>query len=347
LLPGKNKRVVVERDSQTIVSDSGIYYVEATKRVTTGGNYVLSSPGSGQAGYRWAWLRRVRSALASSTRHERARARQQRRDVVHDLRIAQVNLDTVAGGPPTVYGGRGTLTSCDDSIPDYHFEFKDAKRSGNTLVGRPAILYLKDIPVMWLPFFFSDTKQGRHNGILPPQFGVGDIVRNSPTYRRNVEHVGYYWALNDYMDLSTWLDWRSAAGATTGDPGWLKYNADWNYKWLDRFLGGRIGLTVHVTARRTDEQGHQLEPHAGFLAQQPLQQQSQLRLEYDAPASEHLQSLRGARDDLVAGNVSVQARTGVVLVGRDAKAVSRTRTGRSDFSDTVFDSRRRSASGNG
>ena len=243
LLPGKNKRVVVERDSQTIVSDSGIYYVESTKRVTTGGNYVLSSPGSGQAdiaGHGFG---------AYDLRSKAARVTNVRVPVNNGVTwfmtfgIAQVNLDTVAGGPPTVYGGRGTLTSCDDSIPDYHFEFRDAKRSGNTLVGRPAILYLKDIPVMWLPFFFSDTKQGRHNGILPPQFGVGDIVRNSPTYRRNVEHVGYYWALNDYMDLSTWLDWRSAAGATTGDPGWLKYNADWNYKWLDRFLGGRVGLT--------------------------------------------------------------------------------------------------------
>ena len=102
--------------------------------------------------------------------------------------------------------------------------------------------------MLWLPFFFSDTKNGRHNGILPPQFGVGDIVRNSPSYRRNVEHVGYYWALNDYMDLSAWLDWRSAAGATTGDPGWLKYNADWNYRWLDRFLGGRVGL-AYTTQR--------------------------------------------------------------------------------------------------
>ena len=40
---------------------------------------------------------------------------------------------------------------------------------------------------------------------------MGDIVRNSPTYRRNVEHLGYYWALNDYMDFATWLDWRSSA----------------------------------------------------------------------------------------------------------------------------------------
>ena len=243
LLPGKNKRVVVERDSQTIVSDSGIYYAQATKRVTTGGNYILSSPGTGQADIsghgQGAYDLRDRSARVSNVRLP------VNNGVMWFMSfgVAQVNLDSLGGRSPTVYGGRGSLTSCDDSIPDYHFEFKEAKRAGNSLVGRPAILYLKDIPVLWLPFFFSDTKNGRHNGILPPQFGIGDIVRNSPTYRRNVEHVGYYWAISDYMDLTAWLDWRSAAGATTGDPGWLKYNTDWNYRWLDRFLGGRVGLT--------------------------------------------------------------------------------------------------------
>ena len=76
-----------------------------------------------------------------------------------------------------------------------------------------------------------------------PQFGIGDIVRNSPTARRRVDHVGYYWALSDYMDFATWLDWRSGAGGTSTDPGWLKYSVDWDYKWLDRFLGGRIGTS--------------------------------------------------------------------------------------------------------
>ena len=243
LVPGKTKRVVVDRDSQTIVSDSGIYYAEATRRVTTGGHYTLSSPGTGQADInghgRGEYDLRGRSIRVTNVRLP------VNNGVMWYMSfgLAQVNMDSVSGKPPTVYGGGGSLTSCDDSIPDYHFEFKEAKRAGNSLVGRPAILYIRDIPVMWLPFFFSDTKNGRHNGIIPPQFGIGDIVRNSPTYRRNVEHVGYYWALNDYMDLSTWIDWRSSAGATAGDPGWLKFNEDWNYKWLDRFLGGRIGLT--------------------------------------------------------------------------------------------------------
>jgi hypothetical protein len=44
------------------------------------------------------------------------------------------------------------------------------------------------------------------------------------------------------MDFSTWLDWRSSAASTVGDPGWLKYNGDWEYKWLDRWIAGRVGL---------------------------------------------------------------------------------------------------------
>jgi hypothetical protein len=143
------------------------------------------------------------------------------------------------------------MTSCDDSVPDYQFVYKEAKRVGNTIVARPAILKIKDVPVMWFPFIFTDQRPGRHSGILAPQFGVGDIVRNSPTYRRNVEHLGYYWALNDYMDLATWLDWRSSAGGTPTDPGWIRLNGDWDYKWLDRFLAGRIGL--NYTQQRDDQ----------------------------------------------------------------------------------------------
>ena len=71
----------------------------------------------------------------------------------------------------------------------------------------PVILKVRDVPVAWLPFIFTDQRPGRHSGILSPQFGLSDIVRNSPTYRRNVDHVGYYWAPNDYYDVSTWLDW--------------------------------------------------------------------------------------------------------------------------------------------
>jgi hypothetical protein len=243
LLAAKKSRVVVDRDSQIVVSDSGIYYREATRHVTSGGHYVVRNAAPGQADivgkgpldYNFP----ERSVRVTNARLPVNNGEQWYMDVG----VATVVLDSTKGGSPTIYVKGRSMTSCNDSIPDYRFEFKYAKRAGSTLVAGPVVLYLQDVPVVWLPFIFTDTKPGRHSGILVPQFGVGDIVRNSPTYRRNIEHAGYYWALNDYMDFSTWLDWRSGAGGSSVDPGWLRLNGEWQYKWLDRFLSGRIGLS--------------------------------------------------------------------------------------------------------
>ena len=42
LLAAHKHRAAVQRDSQTVVSDSGIYYTAATHHITTGGNYVIT-----------------------------------------------------------------------------------------------------------------------------------------------------------------------------------------------------------------------------------------------------------------------------------------------------------------
>jgi hypothetical protein len=244
LLAAKKRPSAVQRDSQTVVSDSGIYYTQATRRIVTGGNYVIT-PGGGQADIK-GFGRVNYDVNERSARITNARLPVNNGETWYiDVALARVIIDSTNNKSATAYIRGGSMTTCDDSIPDYHFEYREAKRTGsNTLVARPAVLYIKDIPVVWLPFIFSDTRPGRHSGILPPQFGIGDIVRNNAAYHRSVEHVGYYWALNDFMNVSTWLDWRSGSGGNLlADPGWLKYNADWDYKWLDRFIGGRIGFT--------------------------------------------------------------------------------------------------------
>ena len=155
-------------------------------------------------------------------------------------RGAFVQGDSVAGGN-AVYVHSGSITSCSLTEPHYHFRVGEGKLVGDRiLVARPALLYIRDIPVMWLPFIFQDLRSGRRSGILPPRLGVSDIVRNSPSYRRTVENLGYYFALSDYMDATVSLDWRSGAKAVDGDPGWLRYNGEWRYRWLDRFLSGRM-----------------------------------------------------------------------------------------------------------
>ena len=153
-------------------------------------------------------------------------------------------LDSSQGRQPTYYVRSGSITSCDDSIPDYRFQSKEIKLvSKNIMVARPAVLYIGDIPVMWLPFIFQDMRSGRRSGMLTPRFGVSELLRNSPSYRRHVENIGYYFALNDYMDGQVSLDWRSSAGASDGDPGWVRVNGEWRYRWLDRFLTGRLAIS--------------------------------------------------------------------------------------------------------
>ena len=143
-----------------------------------------------------------------------------------------------------VYILNGTITSCDDTFPHYHFRATEIKRiGGSVMVARPAILYIQDIPVMWFPFIFQDSRAGRHSGILTPQFGLTELLRNSPDYRRTVYNAGYYFALSDYYDAQFSMDWRSAAKATEDDPGWVWYHSTIRYKLLDRFLSGTISLS--------------------------------------------------------------------------------------------------------
>ncbi len=152
--------------------------------------------------------------------------------------------DTASAQGNAFYGIDGTITSCDDTFPHYHFRATEIKRvGGNVMVARPAILYIQDIPVMWFPFIFQDSRDGRHSGILTPQFGLTELLRNSPDYRRTLYNAGYYFALSDYYDAQVSMDWRSAAKATEFDPGWVWYHGTLRYRVRDRFLSGSFSVS--------------------------------------------------------------------------------------------------------
>lgn len=149
-----------------------------------------------------------------------------------------------ASNRSTFWGRNGIITSCLDTVPHFHFLAREMKRiSNNIIVARPAIVFVQDVPVMWLPFIFQDIRSGRRSGMLTPEVGIAEVVRNSPTYRRTIRDLGYYFAISDYMDATVSMNWRSAARATEFDPGWMEYEASFNYRWLDRFLNGGIALS--------------------------------------------------------------------------------------------------------
>ena len=225
----------------TIVYNDSLDLVNAVAKDT--GQVVLQDPTGGQDDIR---AKRIEYDIA--TRRGKAY------DVTTSVQSGQVWVvhgeitgfqnDSSAAKKNAFYAKEGWITSCTETKPHYHFASKEMKViSKDVMVARPAVLYIGDIPVFWLPFVFQDLRSGRRSGIIPPRFGVSDIVRNSPDYRRTVEDLGYYFALSDYYDAQVALDWRSSAGAEANDPGWIRWKGSMDYRWLNRFLSGGVDVS--------------------------------------------------------------------------------------------------------
>src|SRR5206468_4150632 len=61
----------------------------------------------------------------------------------------------VDSGSTRVYGASSEITSSDLPVPDYHFAAHEVKwLNKNVMVARPAVLYIRDVPILWLPFLF-------------------------------------------------------------------------------------------------------------------------------------------------------------------------------------------------
>lgn len=104
-----------------------------------------------------------------------------------------------------VAGGR--YTTCDAEHPHYYFYSPKMKVIlRDHVVAEPVYFYVADIPVFALPFGVFPNRAGRRSGIIAPAYG--EDARKG----RFLSHFGYYWAINDYMDLSSTFDWFTRGG---------------------------------------------------------------------------------------------------------------------------------------
>jgi hypothetical protein len=240
------RRAVVQRDSTALVGDT-IQFNDSTQVINARGDtLVLRDPTNGgedvvaQGSLRYNVLDRVGVMRNVTTTVESGQ-----RWVVHG-NTAAFKGDTAAVRQSVFYAKDGWLTSCEETIPHYHFGAGELKFiSKNIMIARPVRLYIGDIPVLWLPFIFNDMRTGRRSGVIAPEIGFNQVFRQSPFMRRTVNDVGYYFALNDYVDAQLSVDWRSDARGTDSDPGYIKFNLISQYRWKDRFIDGSVGLSRH------------------------------------------------------------------------------------------------------
>ena len=99
----------------------------------------------------------------------------------------------------------GTFTTCDN--PDPHYWFSSSSMTiipDNRVVVTPFVMYarpeifskrLPAIPVLALPYMVFPLKGGRSSGFLMP------LVSRDSERGYYLSNLGYFWAIDDYMDL--------------------------------------------------------------------------------------------------------------------------------------------------
>lgn len=239
------KPAAVKRDETMMVGDS-ITYNDSTKKVVAIGDTVwLRDPGRADAD---DFVARGHISYDLETRSGETGAFSTSVESGQRLFLtakqSTIFSDSVMQGRHIVYAKDGSFTYCDHEEPHFHFTTKDMKFvSDNVMVARPGILYIGEVPVFWIPFFFQDVRSGRRSGLLTPNFGVAELLRNSPSYRRSVTNIGYFFAINDYMNAEASFDWRSSARGTLADPGYVRSNVEYRYRWINRFITGETAVS--------------------------------------------------------------------------------------------------------
>ncbi|MCI0692547.1 hypothetical protein L0337_11160 [candidate division KSB1 bacterium] len=108
----------------------------------------------------------------------------------------------------TLFVSKGIYSTCDrEDEPHFHFWSRKMKVVlQENVVAKPIVLFIGKIPVLALPFGFFPTRSGRHSGLIIPRYGA------STNEGRYLRELGYYWAINDYLDARTTVDYYENSG---------------------------------------------------------------------------------------------------------------------------------------
>jgi len=97
----------------------------------------------------------------------------------------------------------GSYTTCsNEEHPHFEFRFNKAKVIPNSkIVTGPAYLVIAEVPTpLFIPFGYFPNRTGQRSGIILPSYG------ESANRGFFLENGGYYWAINEYMDLKVMGD---------------------------------------------------------------------------------------------------------------------------------------------
>lgn len=141
----------------------------------------------------------------------------------------------------TMYAKSARYTTCELEHPHFYIEVGKAKIiKDKVIVGKPANLVIEDVRTpLVLPFGIFPTFKNRTSGIILPRWGE---VRDLGFF---LQDGGYYWAINDKMDLSV-----TGTIYTLGSWG---LNGSYNYKKNYKYSGSaNVALSQTKSGEKRD-----------------------------------------------------------------------------------------------
>lgn len=129
---------------------------------------------------------------------------------------------------------RGRFTTCNLDTPHFAFRTKKMKLvTQRVAISGPIHPEFEDVPIpIYLPFGYFPISQGRHSGLLPPQFTA------SEQFGLGLEGLGYYKVLSEYFDVTLRTNLYSYGG-------WALYISP-TYRKRYRY-SGNMNLTIQNT----------------------------------------------------------------------------------------------------
>ena len=105
---------------------------------------------------------------------------------------------------------QGSYTTCDAKIPSWKFGASNLDMTIDEYgTAKNIVFYIKDIPVLYIPYLVFPAKRERQSGFLFPRFGWS-------TTKGFETDLYYYWAISPSQEATIDLDIQSKRGVGTG-----------------------------------------------------------------------------------------------------------------------------------
>jgi len=140
----------------------------------------------------------------------------------------------------------GTFTTCDGDVPSWKFKAAELDVSRNDYaVGKHAVFYIKDIPVLYFPYIMYPVLEERQSGFMIPRTGAS-------SKKGFYLEIPYYLVISPSQEATFFLDIQTDRGVGTGA----------NYRYLMRSGGhGEANAYLIYDTNKSEMRGNFLLNH--------------------------------------------------------------------------------------